>query len=456
MKLSRRITVVSTGVLLIFLLLINSGIYVLFQQSLMNGELDRALNQARTAAEVVNDQRGDPASYVESYVSGDGMIRVLDQTNEALVTVTSRNTELQRLPVTTENRTAEQTDYFRYQDQLYAAGRVPVLWENGRVASLEVIEPLSQYEETLQILRVILIAASLALLLPSYIAARSLSRFVLRPIQSLVETMKQIQQNGTFQRIDVPDGRKDELGEMGETFNSMMALLEENYHKQQQFVSDASHELKTPLTVIGSYAQLLKRRGRDRPDVVEEASEAIESEAERMKEMTNQMLALASGENLRVEKGLVDAGAVFSSTGKRLSEAYQRTIHVPEESAVVYGSEMHLKQLAYLLIENALKYSEDDVHVTLETNEQEVVFHVRDHGIGIREEDQEAVFDRFYRVDKARTRAKGGTGLGLAIAKQITDLHHGSLTLQSTYGEGSTFSVSLPKKGEADETSVDH
>lgn len=449
MKLSQRITLVTTGMLFVILVMVNVGIYFVFQYNLLQGEMERTLDQARAVAEAVSTQPDEnPASFIESYVSGDGMVRVLSQDGESLLTVTTQNTQLASIPAPGVNEIQERTESFLFEGLPHASAQVPVLWEEGAVVSLQVVDPLPAYQETLQILQVVLIFASLIILFPSFLAARSLANFVLRPIQALVATMKQIETEGTFQKIEYNREGKDELADMGRTFNHMIELLKDNYEKQQQFVSDASHELKTPLTVIDSYAQLLKRRGKEKPEVFEEAVEAISSEAGRMKEMTNQMLALATGESFTAEKEKIDTIPVFREVASQLATAYDRAIQVRGEStAYVFGNELQLKQLAYLLIENALKYSEKEVAIDISKQESNVYISVSDRGIGIAEEDRTQIFDRFYRVDKARTRESGGTGLGLAIAENITVFHQGKITVESELGEGSTFTVQLPLSG---------
>ncbi|MET1194104.1 histidine kinase dimerization/phospho-acceptor domain-containing protein, partial [Bacillus licheniformis] len=173
---------------------------------------------------------------------------------------------------------------------LYAISHTPVIWTNGEVVSLEVTEQLADVEQSLQTLKFILLIASLVILIPTIFAGRLLSKIILRPIKSLIHTMEEIQVSRTFKKIDLSSPSKDELDQMANTFNNMMDLLEENYKKQEQFVSDASHELKTPLTVVESYANMLKRWGMKRPDILEEAIEAIHSESLRMKQLTSQML----------------------------------------------------------------------------------------------------------------------------------------------------------------------
>ena len=232
---------------------------------------------------------------------------------------------------------------------------------------------------------------------------------------------------------------------MEETFNEMIEQLRDNYEKQEDFVSNASHELKTPIQIVKSYAQLIERRGIDNPELIGESIEAIDSEADRMKKLVEQLLALAKSKNDMPyeEVKFIDLVDHSVSTFK---QAYAREIEfVRNVNAIaVHGNSDQLEQIIYILIDNALKYSEDKIIVSLFTYNGQVIFSVKDFGNGISTEDQERIFERFYRVDKARSRGTGGTGLGLAIAKAIVEEHQGQLTLESEVGQGSTFTLALP------------
>src|SRR5699024_5476731 len=140
----------------------------------------------------------------------------------------------------------------------------------------------------MQTLLYILLGASIIMLIPSIVASSLLTRFILRPIQQLIEAMRESEKKIGWQKIKLSDRSKDELYEMGKTYNKMMNTLQKSYEKQEMFVSDASHELKTPLAIIQSYAQLMKRHGKD-PEITEEAIEAIASESVRMQQLVEQM-----------------------------------------------------------------------------------------------------------------------------------------------------------------------
>ena len=235
---------------------------------------------------------------------------------------------------------------------------------------------------------------------------------------------------------------------MAMTFNRMIAKLEESYAKQEQFVSDASHELKTPLTVIGSYVKLLNRWGKERPEIVEEAIEAIGSESSRMKYLTEQLLELAKSEEIiENEKEVVNIVPIVEKTIQRLQRAYEHDIQFRNEQQDIFIKvhEQSLVQVLIILLDNAKKYSNNHIEVELKEQDQTVSISVKDFGIGIPLEARAHVFDRMYRVDKARGRKTGGSGLGLSIAKRVVEQHNGNILLESVEGKGSTFIVILPK-----------
>jgi two-component system, OmpR family, sensor histidine kinase ArlS len=225
----------------------------------------------------------------------------------------------------------------------------------------------------------------------------------------------------------------------------MIEYLKESFEKQEMFVSDASHELKTPIQIIKSYAQLLERRGNVSPELVKESVLAIDSEANRMNKLVQQMLTLAKNKQLQ-PMVTVNMVSVMDEIIKVFDGISERAIVIEkkQETINVEADRDQLKQLLYILLDNALKYSQDAIHVRLFQIDRLAILEVQDYGKGISQKDQERIFDRFYRVDKARNRDTGGTGLGLAIAKSIADAHNGELSVKSELNKGSTFIVKMP------------
>lgn len=446
MNIRKRIHMFSTVWLLLFSLVINSSIYFLFYRITTNDKLNHASYQVENIAGALKPATNlmEICDILKARAPLNGMIRVVNQESHSIMTIT-QGTEMVELKSTFENKKIVEMKTFNGIQ--YAVASLPIKWHDGNVMMLEVTLSLASANESLKILKLILIAASLVVIIPSFLAGRMLSNFILKPINSMIETMEEIQRKNIFKKLDLKTHSKDELYKLGSTFNNMMDILEKNFEKQQQFVSDASHELKTPLTVIDSTASMLKRWGKKDPVLLEDSLEAISSEAVRMQEMTKQMLMLAShdaGWNLDIKE--VDIALLSKETSKLMKTVYGQRITVctPYDRVIASADKQKMKQLLFILLDNALKYSTSSIKLYVGYNDGSVFFTVEDYGIGIPKEDIPHIFDRFYRVDKARNRETGGTGLGLSIAKQIVDSHGGNIKVISNEGEGTSFTVTIP------------
>ncbi|OYD06093.1 sensor histidine kinase [Paludifilum halophilum] len=448
MRIKTKIQLFSTVWMCLILLLINTGIYYLFHHISMGEEVDRLKNKTESIIKAVHAEtaaRRGRAKLLKAYIPDEGMIRVVDSRSQPLLTVTEEPELVETIRPRFKH--GQHVAIYREGEEDYATAYFPMLWENGDIVTLEVTESLQSVQRDMEILRMVLAVATLAVLLPSILGGRMLSRLILRPIHSLTRTMEENQRGSTFKKLDMEYRSKDELYQMAATFNRMMDLMKANFEKQRQFISDASHELKTPLTIIESYAQLLKRRGKNEPEILEEAVEEIHSESRRMKEMTRQMLVLARGESLgSVELQEVDLTDLCGNAVKPLIQTFHREIrvHSSEEKVHTLADPRQIKQLLFILLDNAIKYSKKPVEVWVGYDHGLPSFSVTDWGAGIPREDIDLVFERFYRVDKARSRETGGTGLGLSIAREIVHAHNGKIDIDSEEGRGTTVTVSLP------------
>ncbi|WP_078392678.1 sensor histidine kinase [Shouchella patagoniensis] len=448
MNIKNRITVFSTVFLLLVLLLANGSIYFVFQKVMRDEAVERTVTQMDTITEVLHstDENLDMPRFLRAYLPADSMIRVISQDNASLLNVApSTSSEMTKLPAI--YREGEHSEVSKIGETLYTVAVHPIIWENGEVATLELVEDQTAIANTMRVLQVILTIATLIILIPSFLGGRVLSKLIVNPIVSMIQTMEEIQKRGTFKHIPLEQKSNDELAKMAQTFNRMMDLLEANYNKQEQFVSDASHELKTPLTVVESYAKLLKRWGKEKPDVLDEAVEAIYSEAVRMKEMTQQMLLLAKDESqFTIDYEKMNITSVAKEAARNLEKAFQRSIVVEadEEEISLEGDAQKLKQVFFILLDNAIKYSSEPVNLSISRTASGVQLDIKDKGEGIPADEVDKVYDRFYRVDKSRTRETGGSGLGLPIAKRIVEAHHGKIKLSSVDGIGTTVTVHLP------------
>ncbi|MDQ1233943.1 two-component system sensor histidine kinase ArlS [Paenibacillus sp. SORGH_AS306] len=466
MKLRSKIHLYSSVLFALLFILTNLLVYIVFSRLSINEQLVRVESQTNKTADNIRQIAGSmtTAELLRAYVPVDGMIRIVtEKGNNSLVVTSSSEQELSKRTVTYSKEL--QAEKITYQANGYVFVSIPVIWTDGSVVNVQVTESLHQTENYLQVLRIVLITVTGIAMIPVILSGHILGRIIMRPIGAMTSTMSEIKRSGRFKRLALDPKSKDELLEMGQTFNAMIDLLETNYDKQKQFVSNASHELKTPLTIIESYASLLKRRGMDRPELFHESVDAIHSEAVRMKEMTEQLLLLAKHKeqwNLSIEP--INLTEEVDELVKRFHNAYQRQINVkvtPEllskpSLLVIQNDAGKLRQLLFILLDNARKYSED--HIVIELGEespasddsgtvtiQRRCIRIIDQGIGIPEAELSKVFDRFYRVDEARSRTDvGGSGLGLTLALEIADAIGATIRLESVEKKGTTAIVSLP------------
>jgi two-component system, OmpR family, sensor histidine kinase ArlS len=453
MKLRNKINLYTAFLFAILLLIINITVYYSFSKLILDSELNTAHNEMQNISGNIGKSLGTISEDIllRSYVPINGMIQIVaEENNDNSDPLTSPGAHdlSKRTSVFYSNEVSKTIEY---QDMLYSFESMPIILEDGSIANLQITKSMETATNNFSTLRLVLIMVTLIALIPVLISSRILSNLITKPVTSMIRTMTDIRQSGAFKRLKLEGNSKDELFQMGQTFNHMIDLLEINFDKQKQFVSNASHELKTPLTIIESYASLLKRRGLKEPKLFSESIEAIHSEAIRMKEMTEQLLMLARHhEQWNIELNQLNISQLIIQTIRAFKNAYNRDIRFVVENDTplfIETDEKKLKQLLFIFLDNARKYSDETIMVELRNDHDEVYIKIIDHGIGIPESDLPKVFDRFYRVDKARSRKQGGSGLGLSLAKEIADAIGVRIHLDSVLGAGTTVTI-LSKKSE--------
>jgi len=315
-----------------------------------------------------------------------------------------------------------------------------------------VAEPLSVIEDGLSELRRDLFAGVVLVLLLASVGGYFLARKSLAPVASMNSQTQRISAENLSARLDVTNPR-DELGQLATTINDLLTRLENAFKEQQRFIADASHELRTPLAVLRGETEVALGKTR----TVEEYQQSlslIQDEAERLSRIVEDLFILArqpinTRAALNKERvSLNDAVRDCARAAQVL--AFRKGVRLKLEndspSIALNGDEDLIKRMLLNLLDNAVKYTPAGGEISLalvrQNGNAEIV--VRDTGIGIPAEAQPRVFDRFYRVDKARARTMGGAGLGLSIAQWIVEVHGGSINLSSTPGHGSTFRIVLP------------
>ena len=265
---------------------------------------------------------------------------------------------------------------------------------------------------------------------------------------SLEDAISKISPVASDERIHIEDS---EFKGLEDAINKLLDRMRDSYRQQARFVSDASHELRTPISVIQGYANMLDRWGKSDESVLDESITAIKSESENMKNLVEQLLFLARGINgktqLTIEEfSLSNMIKEVVEESKMIDDKHVYS-YINLEDVNVYGDVGLLKQTARILVENAAKYTEIGESIVLKVGRNskgEPYFSVQDNGIGMDTEDIPHIFERFFRADTARVRKNGGTGLGLSIAKWIIDNHNGYFSVVSRKEIGTRITVYLP------------
>lgn len=276
-----------------------------------------------------------------------------------------------------------------------------------------------------------------------------LTERIMRPMQLIHKTLLSIDINRLEYRVPVPT-KRDEIHELSVTLNEALNRLEAGAKQQKQFVNDASHELRTPITIIKGYTDMLLRWGHKDPETLEESLLAINQETEYMTQLIEHLLFLARADQNRTALALEAL-----STQTIIEQAYEAakrltTKHVirceSDGDYTIFGDAQRLQQLLRIFIENSIKYTPEGgtIYIICQRREQDICLSVKDTGIGIAPEYHDKIFQRFYRIDTSRTKDTGGTGLGLAIAEQIAILHRATITVDSIVNEGTTMTVHFP------------
>lgn len=453
MSIKHKIAGLATLWLVGILIAVNVTIYFAFIHITTDNERDSLSNRANSLMKKVQFTealQGKQMDLLQSFVLENSMIRLLDQngsiqqqfqSDDALTAIESKRVQ------------AVETELYQLSKVKVLVARTPAIVSGQVVGTLELAEKLDSLNENIGILISILMLTSLGAIGMSVIGGLWLAKWILRPISSMVKTMEDIEKSLVFHKIPIQDGGNDELYAMASTFNRMMDRIQVSFFRQQQFVYDASHELKTPLTIIEGYARMLQRWGLQDEVKGREAVANIYSEAVRMKQLTQQLLDLATLEQeQQLEREEMELVGFCKNTVALLQNSYPREISVQttKDRISCRADPSKMKQLLLILLDNAIKYSKEEIKIILSEVQPDdgepvgVEIRVIDYGIGIQMEELPRVFERFYRIDSSRFRKTGGTGLGLSIAGEIVKLHNGTIDIQSDKHSGTEVIVFLP------------
>jgi signal transduction histidine kinase len=342
---------------------------------------------------------------------------------------------------------------------------VPVEPPHGKARVVEAGQSYAITEQALGAFTTVLVVGALSVFLLSIVGAYLLARAALSPVAAVAAAARRITESDLSQRLPVANS-KDEIGNLVATINALLGRLEEAFARREEallrleealgrerrFVADASHELRSPLTNIEGYAEMLEQWALKDPETALKSVEAIREESRRMRQLAEELLALARGdERAPLELKLQELGSVAEEATRIARGAAGGKVTIayipPEHEIIATFDRARVRQALSILLDNAIKFTPPggQIRVWVRQRDAEVEAAVSDTGVGIPEEQLPLIFERFYRVDEARTR--GGAGLGLSIARQIADAHGGTIEVQSTPGKGSTFVLRIPRSG---------
>ena len=345
---------------------------------------------------------------------------------------------------------------------------LPVAEKDHTMRIVQVASSLEDVEDALNTLLLILTITVPSVLIMASVGGQFLAHKALKPVDQITQTARMITSQNLNQRIPPPKV-KDEISRLVETFNDMITRLDQSFCQIKQFSSDASHELKTPLTILRGEVEVTLRKERTSPEYQQILRSNLE-EIDRMTQIVEDLLLLSRADNGEIQlapKEINLSEIVREIVPQAHILAKSKNLHIqtllPEDQVYILGDRLRIRELFLNLLENAVKYTEEGGKITIhltrnhapssgkdngnglepgKTGLAEIT--VTDTGIGIAKQDQERIFDRFFRVDKARSREQGGSGLGLSICKWIVEAHRGKISVESEFGKGSSFIVLLP------------
>ena len=453
-----RLTFWYVFLLAVILAVFAAGVYLLLRHSLYQNLDGSIQNRASTLLNIVQYERdrpflpdhatsGDPSE-------GEYFARVFDLSGQMSFDNTGAFGEVlvntRAVASALSGKSTRHTARIIGDDDPIRVIMLPIIRGGAISGALEVGQSEDDVSETLASLLLIMgIAYPVTLVVAGFggvfLAGRALS-----PIDDITRAARQISAEDLGQRLNLrlPD---DEVGRLARTFDEMIGRLDDAFRRQRQFTADASHELRTPLTVVKGQIDVSLQKERE-PEAYRQVLRAVNEEVDRLIRLAGSLLTLTRADAGQIPLTLedVDIGEVVTGAAEQMrSTASDRGtgLHVdPGPPTTLQADEDLLLQLMLNLLDNAIKYTPSGGQVTAgwRMNGDQVELRVQDTGIGISYEHLPYLFDRFYRVDRGRSRAEGGVGLGLAISRWIAQAHGGSIRAESVPGKGSTFTVLLP------------
>ena len=325
------------------------------------------------------------------------------------------------------------------------------LERGGQIFYLNFFKTITLEKQFLRSLIALLFSVNILGLILALIVGYIVSSKILQPIRDVTNTAKSIEANNMDERLELGKSQ-DEVTELADTFNHMLDRLQESFKQQQQFVSDASHELRTPVTVILGYSDMLVRWGKEDEELLDEGITSIQHEANNMHKLIEDLLFLARADQNKqmLIKAPTELSTIIDFVAEKVKLKENQSIDILiNDVGEIFADKEAIERMLMIFVDNGIKYSGDEgkVRIYSRRNGKFMQVSIEDDGVGIAEEHQERIFERFYRVDSSRTKMNEGVtsaGLGLSIAKWIADQHDIKIDLESEIDKGTKITLTIP------------
>lgn len=375
-------------------------------------------------------------------------VRILNEDGVELVRINDTVAEIPLLP--------EQTMHMPYIVEKSKVGKTTCFVATSTIqlgqfqGYVQLTQPLTSLNQLMRYMLTAMLLMGIVALVASWFVGSMLASVLLQPIQRLSKDMMRVAATKFEEPIQIEVTSDDEVGDLVNVYKEMMGELENAFVQQQRFIADASHELRTPIQVLEGHLSLLNRWGKDDRSILEESLVISEAEVQKMKQLIEELLALARREKKDEHDFVIVVEQVedVASEMRAMYDDAQINVHYDEAIVDVKAaiSNNALRQILNNLIQNAVRYNSSipiiNIYLTNVSNNFTIV--IEDNGIGMSQQSLEHIFERFYRVDKARSREHGGTGLGLSIVAMLVERYDGKLTVSSEEKIGTKFTLHLP------------
>lgn len=327
---------------------------------------------------------------------------------------------------------------------------IPLMKEKQLIGAIFLYTPLSAVYEPFRPLWTTIILSSFVLLILMLFVARKITNQIVKPLKQMTDVTKKIASGDFSKRVSI--SQKDEFGQLASAFNAMASSLQQVEQNRREFLANVSHELRTPISYMKGFSEGLAEGLIEKEKYIS----IMQKETSRLERLVNDLLDLAQleGDSYPMKSSPIPFAQVIIDVLERFElqckEKNIQLVYELDEEIIVYGDSDRLEQVVMNVLQNAYQYSlnGNPIEIRLFEKGEKAVLQIKDYGEGIPSEDLPKVTERFYRVNKARTRKDGGTGLGLAIVYQIVKKHHGDIFIESEWGKGTLVTIELPKYSE--------